>query len=96
MKLYAGSPFNFERQHPALEVIVLLEVMIIIAQLTRALAVAALSVAVAVLSIQNIAPISLQWLGWRSVEIPFGVAIASSISIGWILGALSPLLLARR
>lgn len=70
--------------------------MRIIAQLTNAIASAVLSVTVAVLSIQNIAPISLRWLWWRSVEIPFGVAIAGALAIGWILGVLTPLLFARR
>ncbi|AFZ44731.1 hypothetical protein PCC7418_2589 [Halothece sp. PCC 7418] len=46
----------------------------------------------AVISIQNITAISLQFLFFRSVEIPFGVLLAFGFSVGLILGAILPLL----
>ncbi len=44
----------------------------------------------AVISIQNITAISLQFLFFRSVEIPLGVLLAFSFSVGLILGAIAP------
>ena len=46
----------------------------------------------AVISIQNITAISLQFLFFRSVEIPLGVLLAFGFSLGLILGAIIPLL----
>jgi uncharacterized integral membrane protein len=44
----------------------------------------------AVISIQNIRAISLQFLVFRSVEIPVGVLLAFSFGLGLILGAVIP------
>jgi len=44
----------------------------------------------AVISIQNITAISLQFLFFRSVEIPLGVLLAFSFSFGLVLGAIAP------
>ncbi|NBD31748.1 MAG: DUF1049 domain-containing protein [Cyanobacteria bacterium] len=54
------------------------------------LIIAAGMVLMAVISIQNITAISLQFLFFRSVEIPFGVLLAFSFSFGLILGAIAP------
>jgi len=59
---------------------------IIIACLILAMAM----VFIAVLSIQNITAISLQFLGFRLVEIPLGVLLTVSFSLGLILGAIIP------
>lgn len=59
---------------------------IIIACLILAMAM----VFIAVLSIQNITAISLQFLGFQSVEIPLGVLLTVSFSLGLILGAIIP------
>lgn len=42
--------------------------------------------AVAILSVQNVAPVSLQFLFFRSFELPVGVVLAFSMSAG-LLGA---------
>jgi uncharacterized integral membrane protein len=47
-------------------------------------------VLMAVISIQNITAISLQFLFFRSVEIPLGVLLAFSFSVGLVLGAITP------
>lgn len=44
----------------------------------------------AVVSIQNVTSISLQFLVFRSVEIPLGVLLAFSLALGLILGAVAP------
>ncbi len=49
-------------------------------------------IAIAVLSIQNVTPISLRFFTWQSVELPFGVALAFSVSTGVVIGAFLPLL----
>ena len=49
-------------------------------------------IAIAVLSIQNVTPISLRFFTWQSVELPFGVALAFSVSAGVVIGAFLPLL----
>jgi len=52
-------------------------------------------VLMAVLSIQNITPISLKFIVFRSVEIPFGVLLAFSFGVGLIFGAIVPLVKSR-
>ena len=49
----------------------------------------------AVLSIQNITPISLKFIVFRSVEIPLGVLLAFSFGVGLIFGAIVPLVKSR-
>lgn len=44
----------------------------------------------AVISIQNITAISLQFLFFRSVKIPLGILLASGFGLGLILGAVVP------
>ncbi len=44
-------------------------------------------VAVALLSLQNATPISLQFLGFRSIQLPLGLVLATSAGIGMIGGA---------
>lgn len=52
-------------------------------------------VLMAVLSIQNITPISLKFIVFRSVEIPLGVLLAFSFGVGLIFGAIVPLVKSR-
>ncbi|NJL02452.1 MAG: LapA family protein [Spirulinaceae cyanobacterium SM2_1_0] len=53
--------------------------------------IAAWLVAIAVISIQNVTPISLHFFLWQTVELPFGIALAFSVSAGLVLGAFLPL-----
>jgi uncharacterized integral membrane protein len=48
--------------------------------------------AIAILSIQNITLVSLKFLTWETIKIPFGVVLAFSFGVGAILGAIAPLL----
>jgi uncharacterized integral membrane protein len=50
---------------------------------------------IAVFSIQNITPVSLHFLGFKSIKIPVGVLLSMFIAIGIILGSFIPLLFAR-
>lgn len=64
-----------------------------IANLTISLILAAGFITTATLSIQNIEPISLKFLTFESIEIPFGVLLSFSVGGGMILGAILPPLL---
>jgi uncharacterized integral membrane protein len=48
--------------------------------------------AIAILSIQNITPISLKFLAWETIEMRFGIVLAFSAGIGAIGAAIAPLL----
>lgn len=48
--------------------------------------------AIALLSIQNIKPVSLRFLYFESIEIPVGLVLAFSVGLGTIGGAILPLL----
>ncbi|AFY83479.1 lipopolysaccharide assembly protein LapA domain-containing protein [Oscillatoria acuminata] len=46
-------------------------------------------VATALLSVQNAAPVSLQFLGFSSIPLPVGLVLATSTGLGMIGGALA-------
>ncbi|MCW6034790.1 DUF1049 domain-containing protein [Spirulina subsalsa FACHB-351] len=52
-------------------------------------------VTIAVISIQNITPISLNFLTFSSVEIPFGVLLTFGVGLGLLIGAMLPVLTRR-
>ena len=52
--------------------------------------------AIAVFSIQNIQPISLQFLMFNSIELPLGVLLALSVGVGLVVGAGVPLFFRNR
>ncbi|MEB3225538.1 MAG: LapA family protein [Synechococcus sp.] len=43
--------------------------------------------AVAVASIQNIELVSIKFLVWQSVQLPFGILLAFGIGLGLVLGS---------
>ncbi|MFB8789751.1 MAG: lipopolysaccharide assembly protein LapA domain-containing protein [Potamolinea sp.] len=49
--------------------------------------------AIAILSIQNITLVSLKFLNWETIQIPFGVVLAFSFGVGAIAAAIAPLFL---
>ena len=59
-----------------------------IANFVSGLIMAGLIGAIAVFSIQNIQPVSLQFFSWRSIQLPVGVLLAFCLGIGIILGSL--------
>ena len=46
-------------------------------------------VAIALLSVQNATPVSLQFLGFSSIQLPVGLVLATSTGLGMIGGALA-------
>ncbi|MGL5192398.1 MAG: LapA family protein [Chroococcales cyanobacterium] len=50
---------------------------------------AILVVAIALLSVQNATPVSLQFLGFSSIQLPVGLVLATSTGVGMIGGALA-------
>jgi uncharacterized integral membrane protein len=45
----------------------------------------------ALVSVQNAAPISIQFLGWQSIELPVGVVLSASFAVGLLLAVALPL-----
>jgi uncharacterized integral membrane protein len=54
--------------------------------------VAILVSAIALLSVQNATLVSLRLFGLRSINLPFGVILALSVSVGMLLGAIAPII----
>lgn len=52
--------------------------------LLTSLILAAWVVAIAILSVQNATSITIQFLFFRSIEIPFGIVLASCVAIGML------------
>ena len=57
---------------------------------------AVLLVAIAIFSIQNIEDVSLKFLTFESIDIPVGILLAFASAVGIMLGALIPILFARK
>ena len=64
--------------------------------LLSSLIMAILLVAIAIFSIQNIQDVSLTFLTFKSINIPVGILLAFASAVGVLLGALIPILFARR
>ena len=47
-------------------------------------------IVMSLISIQNITPISLKFLVFQSIEVPFGILFGISVGLGLILGAMLP------
>ena len=50
---------------------------------------------IAILVIQNFAPVSLKFLSWQSIEIPIGLVLAFSTGLGLVSAALVQPVLSR-
>jgi len=64
--------------------------------LLSSLTMAVLLVAIAIFSIQNIEDVSLKFLTFESIDIPVGILLAFASAVGIMLGALIPILFARK
>ncbi|HEY9823770.1 MAG TPA: LapA family protein [Candidatus Sericytochromatia bacterium] len=62
------------------------------ANLVTSLIVAGWICAIAILSIQNITPISLKFLNFETIQLPVGIVLAFSVGLGLIGGAIAPVL----
>ncbi|HEY9665274.1 MAG TPA: LapA family protein [Coleofasciculaceae cyanobacterium] len=69
-----------------------------LAHVLTSIVLAAWIAAIAILSIQNITPISLKFLMFQTIQIPFGIVLAFSVGVGAIGAAIVPVVwrLARR
>ncbi|MGB7439691.1 MAG: LapA family protein [Coleofasciculaceae cyanobacterium] len=66
--------------------------MKIFANLLTSLIVALWIGAIAILSIQNITPVSLKFLMFESIQLPVSLVLTGSVGIGLVFGAIAPLL----
>jgi uncharacterized integral membrane protein len=63
-----------------------------IANLLTSLILAGWIGAIAILSIQNITPVSLKFLNFETIQLPVGIVLAFSVGVGAIGGAIAPVL----
>ena len=49
--------------------------------------------AIAIVSVQNVMLVSLQFLGFSSIQLPVGILLAFASAFGWLAGAIAPQLL---
>lgn len=63
-----------------------------IANVLTSIVLAAWIAAIAIISIQNITPISLKFLNLQTIQIPMGIILAFSVGIGAIAAAIAPAL----
>ena len=47
---------------------------------------------IALLSVQNASLVSLKFLFWTSIDLPWGLVLASAVALGFIIGGCLPLL----
>jgi uncharacterized integral membrane protein len=66
-----------------------------IANLLTAILIGAWLIAVATLSIQNVTPLSVRFLSFQSVEIPFGILLTFAVVVGLVVGMLLPVFSSR-
>jgi lipopolysaccharide assembly protein A len=52
-------------------------------------------VAIALLSVQNASLVSLKFLMWRSIDLPWGLVLAGGVGIGFAIGGYLPLLVSK-
>jgi lipopolysaccharide assembly protein A len=50
---------------------------------------------IALLSVQNASLVSLKFIFWRSIELPWGIVIAGAVAIGFLIGGCLPLIAGR-
>ncbi|HLP90246.1 MAG TPA: DUF1049 domain-containing protein [Nostocaceae cyanobacterium] len=55
-----------------------------IASVLISLVIAGWVVAIALISVQNATPVSLRFLGFRSIQVPFGLMLAFFVAVGLI------------
>jgi uncharacterized integral membrane protein len=53
---------------------------------------AAWIVLIALLSVQNASLVSIQFVQWKSIDLPWGLVLAGAVALGFLIGACLPLL----
>ena len=54
--------------------------------------VAAWVVTIALVSVQNASLVSLRFVFWKSIDLPWGLMLAGAVAIGFVMGGCIPLL----
>jgi lipopolysaccharide assembly protein A len=54
--------------------------------------VAAWVVTIALVSVQNASLVSLKFVFWQSIDLPWGLVLAGAVGLGFIIGGCVPLL----
>jgi lipopolysaccharide assembly protein A len=49
-------------------------------------------VLIALLSVQNASLVSLRFVFWRSIDLPWGLVLAGAVALGFLIGGCIPLL----
>jgi uncharacterized integral membrane protein len=47
---------------------------------------------IALLSVQNASLVSLKFIFWKSIDLPWGLVLASAVALGFLIGGCLPLL----
>ncbi len=47
---------------------------------------------IALISVQNASLVSLKFVLWKSIELPWGIVLAGAVALGLLIGACLPLL----
>jgi uncharacterized integral membrane protein len=51
---------------------------------------------IALISVQNASLVSLKFLFWQSIELPWGIVLAIAVATGFLIGGCLPILLSRK
>jgi uncharacterized integral membrane protein len=51
---------------------------------------------IALISVQNASLVSLKFLFWQSIELPWGIVLAIAVAAGFVLGGCLPILFGRK
>ncbi|WP_373544169.1 lipopolysaccharide assembly protein LapA domain-containing protein [Chamaesiphon sp.] len=46
---------------------------------------------IALISVQNASLVSLRFVFWKSIDLPWGLVLAGAVALGFIIGGCSPL-----
>ena len=47
---------------------------------------------IALISVQNASLVSLRFVFWKSIDLPWGIVLAGAVALGFIIGGCLPLL----
>ena len=47
---------------------------------------------IALISVQNASLVSIQFVQWKSIDLPWGLVLAGAVALGFLIGACLPLL----
>jgi uncharacterized integral membrane protein len=50
---------------------------------------------IALLSVQNASLVTVQFIFWKSIELPWGIILAAAVAIGFLIGGCVPIFVAK-